>query len=596
MNKVLNLLHKVKKTFTKEDSTENNKSLIIKNKKYINILGIIILAVFIFSMGIYIFKKNTIKDNEKFFSKALNKGEIEYYDGNYDKAVENYLEIYEKDKNPFWYGKIAEVYSVSGDLENSKKYIDLTKEEREKFKSHKNITEVERKDKDILNLIVFNTFMNKDYKEAMNLGKGYLNKYKDNKELIKTMYTVYMVNGEENNAKELLKTYPLDDKSAYDKAEYARLLMLVNEEESAFRNLKEAWYLDKEEYKTYDIIAQMSVYNRDILIEKISKLIEKEPEELSYKLWLAKIYSINNETIVNAMDILEKIKDRDIGKLQVNIMRANMLYVMEKKEEADNIIKGIVEDNGEDYRVLHAAGWYYFNKGDYKEALNYCLKSIEKNKEYPDNYGFLMPEILKAMKTPEKGEPYFRTALYVEPYNYNMLLNLADVYFNTTKDNERALEYFSLASFIKPRDGNIKYNMAMVNIEKGNKEEAEKLLKECIKIDETSPKYQRTIGTLYMLNGNTEDGIKATRNAYEIDKSDILNLNNAGCYYLNFTEDLERGVYNIKKAYEGISDNTDDYTKRVIKENYDKAEKFLNEYKESKGGEKIVLPDFELFY
>ncbi len=572
------------------------KNFDIKNKRFLNFSMIIVFAVVIFAGGICKFQKiekiNTISRLT-----ILNDGEKAFYNREYEKAIERYEEFFKKDGNPIWYAKISEVYAVEGNLEESRKYITMAKEEENNFKS--NASKYDGFDNihmELFNYIVFNEYMNKDYDVALKDGEEYLNVYKDNKSLIKTMIALYKVTDKIDKARELLLTYPVDNESSYDKAEFARMLILIDKWDDGFKALKEAWNLDKDEYKVYDIIAQIAAYNRDELIQKIAKLIEGEPNEPAYKVWLAKVYSIKSETSDQSIELLEEIKNYDIGKIQINFMKATMLQDIKEKEAADEIIKKIIQEYPEDYRVLHTAGWYYFNKKKYDIAMDFCTKSIEKNKNYPDNYGFLMPEILKAMNKPLEGEPYFRTAMYREPYNYNMLLNIGSFYWHSNKNSEKALEYFGQATAIKPEDSEIKYNMAMINIDENKMDDAINILNQCIKINETIPKYHRTLGTVYMLQGKNEQGIKETRIAYQQDKNDVLNLNNAGCYYINFTNDLERGVYNLQEAYKGLNASNDEYTKTTIKENYEKAKKLLEDYDKGKEGETLTVPELVLFY
>ncbi|GAA0686514.1 hypothetical protein [Clostridium cadaveris] len=568
----------------------------IKNKKVVNFISVIAASAVIFC--VYGYKANEIeKINSLTRLTVLNNGERYFYSGDYEKSIKEYEKLFHKDGNPLWYCKIAEVYSVQGNLEKSKEYIELAKKELVNFeKSSAKYHGFEDIHKEILNYIVFNEYINKDYDMALKDGEAYIEIYKDNKHLIKTMIALYKSTENMDKAKDILINYPVDNNSSYDKAEFARMLMLIDKWDEGFNELKEAWYIDKDEYKVYDVIAQISAYNRDDMVKRVSKLIEENNNEVAYKVWMAKIYSISADTAEESIELLDEIKANDIGSIQVNFMKANIHKDEKDMEGNESVIKTIIDDNQEDYRVLHTAAWYYFNKGQYEVALDYCSKSIEKNKNYPDNYGFLMPEILKALNNPKEGEPYFRTAIYMEPYNYNILLNIANFYWDTEKNSEKSLEYFGQAACIKPEDIEIKYSMAMINISINNFDKAIEILKQCIKEDESVPKYHRTLGTLYMVVGNTKEGIKETRAAYESDKNDVLNLNNAGCYYINFTDDIERGVYNLQKAYEGLNDTYDEYTKTTVKENYDKASKLLEQYLTEEEGESLKVPQLVLFY
>lgn len=99
-----------------------------------------------------------------------------------------------------------------------------------------------------------------------------------------------------------------------------------------------------------------------------------------------------------------------------------------------------------------------------------------------------------------------------------------------------------------------------------------------------------------MTQGNHDEGIKEIRIAYESDKKDILNLNNAGIYYITVEENIERGLYNLKAAYEKINNKTEKYVSDTIKENYNKAKELYEKYQSSPSEELLTVPDFVLFY
>jgi hypothetical protein len=246
-------------------------------------------------------------------------------------------------------------------------------------------------------------------------------------------------------------------------------------------------------------------------------------------------------------------------------------------------------------------------KKDYNRALTDCIKSINLSRKYPDNYAFLMPEILLAQGKDKEAEPYFRRALYLEPYNYNIMLNTANYYWYTEKNVNKAYEYFNIAEIVKPNDAEIKYSKALIHIinfenskdktvRAKESKEAINLLNKCVKLNQEEPRYHRTLGTLYMKMGNMAAGIKETRAAYQADESDLLNLNNAGVYYITVEGNLEKGFYNIQSAYNRINDLTDDYTKKTIADNLKKAKDLSTRFANSKGNENIKVPDFILFY
>lgn len=558
-------------------------NLVTYKKTYITF--IVLLLVIAVPAGIYISKSRAIPANSE--SKIIitdNAAEALYFKGQYDSAIEEYNKLASKDEREgLWYAKISEIYSVKGDLPKSEEYNEKA------YKLGSNNAEV-------LNYITFNELMNKEYNTALTRGEEALKKFPKDKRLIKTMFTVYMANNSMDKAEQLVRNYAVTNTSAYDKAEYARMLIMIGDKQAGYSALKTAWFTDKDEYKVYDVLAQLSLYNRDELLEDITNLSEKEPDTIAYKMWLAKIYSLNESAAPEAQNILDEMQNEDTGKIVIKLIQAAVYQNTGQNDKAEALLSEVIEGNKDDYRVLHTAGWYYLNKGDYLKADDYCRQSIIKNKDYTDNYGFLMPEILKKRGKSDEGESYFRTALYKEPYNYNIMLTLADYYWHTAKDTEKALGYFRLAEIVMPKEPEIKYNMAFINITNNNTDEAVRLLKECISLSDDTPKYHRTLGTIYMLNSKPKEAIEEIRYAYAADQSDILTLNNAGCYYVTQDVNLVKGEYNLRKAVEGINDKTDETTANMIKENYQKAKDLLDKYNAGKSNETIKIPNFDFFY
>ena len=542
------------------------------------------LYIAVLSVAIICIVLITITQKNKYLSKLEIQAEKHYFAQEYDLAIEKYTKLAKEHlESPKWNMKIAEIYSLKRDLQSSSKYIDITKK-------------YEAIDANTYGSIVFTEFFNGKHAEALKDGEIALSKYPKDKGLIKTMFTVYMGNNKVNEAKEIILSYPVDKKSSYDAAEYSRMLMLVDKWEDGYSELKRAWELNKDEYKIYDVLAQISLYNKDSLMQNITALSKKNPNDLGYKMWLAKIYSLSTDTVDEANKLLSELSSKAVGNMQIKLIKANVYKNMNETERSDKLIQDVISEHPDDYRAYHSAGWYYLYKKDYEKAKEYCNKSIELNRGYPDNYGFLMPEILKLETAKLAAEPYFRTALIKEPYNYNVMLNLANYYWYTSNDSGKALEYFNLASVIKPQDPNIKYNMALIKLADDKADEAIEILKLCSKLNELEPKYHRTLATIYMMQNKAEAAKVEIKNAYAADQQDILTLNNAGCYYITFEQNLEKGFYNISKAYEGLKDTHDEYVKKTVLENYDKAKKLKESYAKGKDNQEIQIPEFTLFY
>lgn len=576
------LFNKESLNFKNIKNIKNIKNLkSIKGSKY-TITGVIILII-----AVLYFATNGSTIEEKNLSIKY-KGDEYLYLGEYDKAINEYSKIRSdktKDnkaealKNIY----IANAYSLKGDSENYKKYIQQAKA-------------LDSKDDEVISKIVFNEFINGDGSQDLDLVEQRLVSNPHNKSLIKTLVAVYMANNKVDKAKELLKSYQIDSSSAYDLAEYGGMLITLGDLDAGLAKLKEAWDIDKDEYKIYDVLSQTSLYNSEKVSNAIIDLQKKSPNEVAYKLWLAKVYSLSKEKSEDGMEILSKLNSKDAGNIEIKLIEASLLQNMDKTEESDKLISEVIENNKDDYRVLHTAGWFYLNKNQLDKAEEYCKSSIKKNPNYPDNYAFLMPEILKAENKPLLLKAYLRTALEKEPYNYNILASIADFYWYDDENTGKALKYYNLANTIKPDEPELKYNLALLYYNEGKNEEAIKSLIECIKLNEDSTKYHRTLGTIYLTMGSDEEGIKEIRTAYRLDDSDILTLNNAGCYYAIYTDDIHRGYYNLLKAMEGIKEDTDEYTKKVITENYNKIKSIIKIIDNGKANQSIRVPDFRLLY
>jgi predicted Zn-dependent protease len=585
--KLKDYINNIKKGFSRENIrikyNSIKENLITYRSVYITFIVLILILVIPLSLYIKKGQEAAVQVVSKYVI-TDNTAEELYFKGEYDKAIEEYNKLtLEDEKEGLWYAKISEVYSVKGDIENSRHYL------QKAYEAGANNAEV-------INYVVFTEMMNKDYMQALSQGEEALKQFPKDKKLIKTMFTVYMANNNLEKAQELVKTYPVSSTSAYDRAEYARMLMMIGNKEEGFRILRTAWFIDKDEYKVYDILAQLSLYNRDELLEYISNLSNEQPENIAYKMWLTKIYSMNESAAAQAEKILQEMEKEDTGKLVIKLIKAKVLQNLGRNEEAEKLLAEVIENNKDDYRSLHTAGWYYFEKGDYLKADEYCRQSIIKNKDYTDNYGFLMPEILKQQNKTNEGEPYFRTALYKEPYNYNIMITLADYYWHTTKNADKAMDYFKQAEIVMPKEPEIKYSMAFINLSNGSYEEAVKLLKQCISLSDSTAKYHRTLGTVYLLDKKPKEAIEEIRYAYGSDESDILTLNNAGCYYITQDVNLQKGEFNLRKAVEGINDSTDAETASMIKANYQKAKELIDKYKSGKSNETLKIPDFQFFY
>ncbi len=290
-----------------------DKETILKSR--FNIKMGLILVISIIILGGLIWGNIMFSVRQQVKTKITdNKAEEFFYAGNYEGALEEYNKLAKEEMNNSWWQiKISEVYSVKGDLEKSRKYI-------ENAKTLSTSEKDENTKAKVLNYIIFTEFMNKDYKAALDDGKDELVKYPKDKNIYKTMFTVYMANNDSKSASDMISSYPLDKKSAYDMAEFSRMLMIVGRWDEGLVNLKNAWNIDKDEYKIFDVLSQSFSYNKDILLDKITTLSKNNPQDIVFKIWLAKIYSMDPATSDQASNLLSTIGQGDGGKIECNVI------------------------------------------------------------------------------------------------------------------------------------------------------------------------------------------------------------------------------------------------------------------------------------
>ncbi|GAA0123080.1 MAG: hypothetical protein KID00_10545 [Clostridium argentinense] len=562
-----------------KDKLCNNKKIII-----LIISLIVIISTIIVFNNINSLKKEKIEADNYFYTLK------------YDEAIDKYKEIGKKEnKSPLWDAKISELYLLKKDVENANKYMEESNKKQDKTGDARTII-LNNKFNMIKNKLVEGKIEKKDFEDVEKYGEELLNQYKDNKQINKTMFLIYMANGSYDKAKTIVENYPVLNESAYDLAEKARMYMILNDTEKGLATLKAAYDLDKNEIKIYDVVYESYEENKK-LIDSIVKLSENNKEELCYKLWLAKIYSIENpnkgkEIINDAINIVKDDKDFLIGNLlEISILDNNKEY--DKSEEKINVL---LKNHLKDYRVSSVTAWHYFSKKNFDMALKYAEKSLKENPYYIDNYANLMPDILRAIGEPSSSEPYFYYAIYKEPYNSSIYINKATYDWYANNDSISAVKNFKVAQILKPNMTEFKYQTALIYLSNHSYEEAINILKTCIKENDKSIKYHRTLGTAYLISKKTKEALNEIKISYSLDKNDILTLNNAGCYYITVDGDLERAFENLDAAYKGLKDSDDEYTKDTIKENYNKIVELKNKYVNGKDNEILQIPDFVMFY
>ena len=542
----------------KTQSLKENKEVNKENKYIGSIVTLVISIVFAFLVLMSI---QLIMGDET-VTITNNKAEEYYYDGKFDEAINEYMAMQNNDTWPIWTVKAAEVYSVKGDIAQSDNLLREAAVKRDSVMLENGDKYIEQ-DKELINNLVFNFYINNELEQAESLGEYYLTTYSTYKPLLKTMFAVYLANGNNESAKEIAISYPVDKESAYDLAILGKMQIMLDNYKDGLENLKKSYNLDKNEIKSFDVIMEACEFDKSKLLDEINKLSKENPKEEAYKAWLDEINLLDESNINSKEAIINNIS-------------------------VDNL-----DEDSYVYNYIEA--WNYYNKGEYDKALEACNAAIVANPEYINTFGILIPKILIATENSDKIEGYFRTAVYNEPFNYNLITSIGKIYEEDLENYNKAKETYNFALLLNKNEDAIYYNLAFIDLAMENIDEAIKDLKKAISIDKNNYKYYRTLGTVYFNNKDYDEAIESIRKAYSLNEKDVLSLNNAACYYIMIEKDVWRGYSNIESAYKDMPSDLDEELKDLITKNYEAIKKLYDKYVNDESTP-INLEDLELVY
>lgn len=528
----------------KNDSLKSNKKL-IKNKyvEPIITIGLSILFAFVVLISIQSMM------GTKTVTITNNKAEEYYYDGKYDEAINEYMTMQKEDAWPIWTARVAEIYSIQGDITQSNNLLKEAIVKRDKLMLE-NGDEYLEQDKELINEVVFTFYMNNDLEQAESLGEYYLESYNTYKPLLKTMFAVYLANDQKDLAKGIVNSYPVDKDSAYDLATLAKMQIMINDYDNGLENLRLSYEIDKNEIKSYDVIMEACQFDKEKLLKKVTELSEENPKVEAYKAWINEINSFDEKNIDFSKNVIDEIK--------------NNINTDELEEDS--------------YVDLYIKVWENYNKGQYYKAKEFANEAILANSDYENTYGMLMPNILIATENSDKIEGYIRKAIFNEPYNYNLIVNIAKLYEDKLSNLDKAKYYYDYALTLNKNNDELYYDLALLNLKMDKVDDAILDLNKAIAIDEDKSDYYRALGTIYYNEKEYDKAIENIRKAYSLNEKDVLALNNAACYYITVDKDVWRAYSNIESAYNDMPSSIDSESKKLITNNYNAIKKVYDKY------------------
>ena len=567
INKLFKLIYKkVKKLFSK---FSNIYKIANKKNKYVEPIVVITTSCLIVLFFV-LFLKNfkTIEEVDL----AKNSAEVLYYENKYDEAIEEYTKMQEENEWPIWSAKIADLYSLRGEIDKSNNLLKEVIIKRDRIINEKGYDNYKDEDRELMNYVLLTFTLNKEYEDVISLGEDYIKQYgKDNK-MISTLFLAYLASDKTSNAKDIIKEYEVNEGSACDLSYIANMKMMVNEYDEGLELLKKAFNIDKNELKIYDVIDNICSFDKESLINSLEENIKKT-NDYEYNVFLAKVYSNSKSDSNKAIEIIESLDLESLDSIGIDLIEYEAYknnndknykkYLKDAIEKAEDIDK-------DSYITYYLLSIEALENGKYDEALSNVKKSISINGSYLKSYSYVIPSIFINKGEFKAIEGYYRTAIEKEPFNYKLITDIANYYYNYESNDSKAEYYYELAIDIRKEDASLYKKIADLNIRSNNIEAAIENLEKAIEIDENNGDYYRVLGAIYLKNEDYTEGIEYTRKAYEINEKDVIALNNAAWYYLVVENDIQRSYENIKSAYEELPVGLSEENKNTIIENYNK--------------------------
>ena len=143
-------------------------------------------------------KTDTKETNISMENISENKAEEYLYENNYSLAIEEYKKLQAEQEWPSYNLKIAEIYSITGDYDESNRVLEDSVIKRYNLFDENGKEKYEDKDKEFCTEVIFNFLMNGEYETALEYGEVFLQE-SNSKELQQTMFIVYMANKNEKS-------------------------------------------------------------------------------------------------------------------------------------------------------------------------------------------------------------------------------------------------------------------------------------------------------------------------------------------------------------------------------------------------------------
>ncbi len=297
-----------------------------------------------------------------------------------------------------------------------------------------------------------------------------------------------------------------------------QVLTQMGKKEDAISYFRKALQMNNEDARAHrELAILIQDDNPEEAIEHFKKALEIVPDfTLVLNNWGSLLVKLNKwDEAENKFYEALKIKPGD------ELAYYNLAQLAEKKGNTEQAIelyqKAMVNSPNNSY-IPYDLGVLYDRMGKVKEAEEMYHKALEVDDKNPlayNNLGyhaFMSGDIDKAISLYQKS-------LEIKPDLINALYNIADA-FSTKGGLEKVIPYFEKALDIQPQDYNLHNALGFYCLQVAKYDEAEKHLKEAVRLQHEFPLAWQNLGNLYRLQKRYDEAEIAYKTAIEIYPSD----------------------------------------------------------------------------
>ena len=208
------------------------------------------------------------------------------------------------------------------------------------------------------------------------------------------------------------------------------------------------------------------------------------------------LLELKEEKNIDALNIINKILDKDNSLINVLVDKAFVYYKLNKIKESLDICTSLLKQKKSDVRVLNILGLCFFAKKNYKEAESIFLNGLDIDPNFIPLLNSLGRLYHESRET-NKAEKNFLKALSIQPTAYQTINNIAGYYLEEG-GYEKAIKYYKKAIELNPKNAIIINNIAKAYLSLNNTNLAEYFCSKALKINKNNDEIKKTFALIFL--------------------------------------------------------------------------------------------------